>query len=69
VFARILAVFDDAKICLDMQAAHRAPLQRDDVVHDMQAPSRPRHDYRLSVDLDDGVPVCPDDTALFATFF
>jgi len=36
VFDRILMVLDDAKIRLDMQAAYRAPLQRDDVVHDMQ---------------------------------
>jgi hypothetical protein len=43
MFARILVVLDDAKIRLDMQAAHRAPLQRDDVVHDMQASSSPRH--------------------------
>ena len=69
MFARILVVLDDAKIRLDMQAAHRAPLQRDDVVHDMQAPSSPRHEFRLSVDFDDGVPVRPEHTALFATFF
>ena len=41
---RILAVLGDAKIRFDMQPAHLAPLQRDDVVHDMKSPSAPeRH--------------------------
>jgi hypothetical protein len=58
MLARILVVLDDAKICLDMLAAHRAPLQRDDVVHDMHAPSGPRHEFCLAVDFDDGILVC-----------
>src|SRR5207244_8089244 len=67
MFARILVVLDDAKIRLDMQAAHRAPLQRDDVVHDMQAPSGPRHDFRLEVNCEDGILVRPERAALLAT--
>jgi hypothetical protein len=67
MFARILVVLDDAKVRLDMQAAHRAPLQRDDVVHDMQAPCDPRHEFRLAVDCEDGILVRPEHVALLAT--
>ena len=67
MFARILVVLDDAKIRLDMQAANVAPLQRDVVVHDMQAPSSPRHEFRLVVDCTDGILVRPEHAALFAT--
>ena len=69
MFDRVLVVLDDAKIRLDMQPAHLAPLQRDFMVHDMQAPSSPRHEFCLSVDLVDGVLVRPEHTALVATFF
>ena len=69
MFARILVVLDDAKIRLDMQAAHLAPLQRDNVVHDMQALSGPRNEFRLAVDIEDGILVRPEHAALLATFF
>ena len=62
-------MLDDAKIRLDMQAAHRSPLQRDNVVYDMQAPSDPRHEFRLAVDSEDGILVRPEHAALLATFF
>ena len=68
MFARILVVLDDAKVRLDMQAAHRAPLQRDDVVHDMRAPCGLRHEFGLAVDCEDGILVRPEHAALLATF-
>jgi hypothetical protein len=67
MFDRILVVFDDAKICLNMQAAHNAPLQRDDVVHDMLAPRGLSHEFRLAVDFEDGILVRPEHAALLAT--
>ena len=66
MFDRILVVLDDAKIRLDMQAAHLVPLQRDDVVHDVQAPNGPRHEFRLVVDCADGILVRPEHAALLA---
>src|SRR5712671_5450813 len=68
MFARILVMLDDAKIRLDMQAAHRAPLERDDVVYDMQAPSGPRHKFRLAVGCEDGILVRPERAAPLPTF-
>jgi hypothetical protein len=67
MFARVLVVLDDAKIGLDMQTAHHATLQRDDVVHDMRAPCGPRHDFGLAVDFEDGILVRPEHAALLAT--